>query len=500
MVCGINIRSRSRVSWRTSRSSSFTFRHIKLNRFTRTNTGATQQSWTLDASGNWLSWDTRGPSELHQTRKHAPGDRIQSIKNFPREPKWAEPGYDQTGNLTRYPDPKAPLVDHGVRYDAWNRPVFLGPDLARLTYDGLGRLVRKVSTEDTRRYTYSPDWQLLEEEVRPRNGSNYRYEYIWGIRGPDDLVCREKYEGDNMIQRDYALSDANGNIVGIVPTIGEEEMRVVTYDPYGQPTGQGDFVHLFGGYYYDETTGLYLVRNRVYHPTLGRWLQKDPAGMVDGTNLYEYCAGNPVNFVDPSGEAIPIAVALLLFYGAGVLVGATHGGLETYAALGDEATGLDYTTGIGLGGLFGGLNPVGEFYSAGGAIIGGGGEWAAGGDFLGTGFQAGGLAGGVVGGFGTAARQGLREMAQLGITHGSRRAMLRAGAQAGLRGVAWEGSGALAGGGIGYAMYGDLEGAYHGATLGMFAGGVGRALRQRPDDAPNILTQIIHQPHSASVI
>ncbi|PQO28408.1 hypothetical protein C5Y96_16100 [Blastopirellula marina] len=44
-----------------------------------------------------------------------------------------------------------------------------------------------------------------------------------------------------------------------------------------------------------------MVRNRVYHPKLGRWLTKDPLGMVDGPNLYEYCAGDPVNLIDPSG-------------------------------------------------------------------------------------------------------------------------------------------------------------------------------------------------------
>ncbi|PQO28399.1 hypothetical protein C5Y96_16055 [Blastopirellula marina] len=66
---------------------------------------------------------------------------------------------------------------------------------------------------------------------------------------------------------------------------------------------------MFGGYYYDSDTGLYLVRNRVYHPKLGRWLTKDPLGMVDRPNLYEYCAGDPVNLVDPSRGAIP-----LIFY------------------------------------------------------------------------------------------------------------------------------------------------------------------------------------------
>ncbi|MCA9556472.1 MAG: RHS repeat-associated core domain-containing protein, partial [Myxococcales bacterium] len=40
---------------------------------------------------------------------------------------------------------------------------------------------------------------------------------------------------------------------------------------------------------------------RHYRPALGRWLRKDPAGDVDGPNLYRYAVNSPVNYVDPIG-------------------------------------------------------------------------------------------------------------------------------------------------------------------------------------------------------
>lgn len=47
--------------------------------------------------------------------------------------------------------------------------------------------------------------------------------------------------------------------------------------------------------------GLYQVRFRVDDPISGRWLSRDPAGFVDGANLYQYCSGMASCLLDPSG-------------------------------------------------------------------------------------------------------------------------------------------------------------------------------------------------------
>lgn len=46
---------------------------------------------------------------------------------------------------------------------------------------------------------------------------------------------------------------------------------------------------------------LYHYRARAYDAKHGRFLQRDPAGYVDGMNLYEYVRSNPIRYRDPYG-------------------------------------------------------------------------------------------------------------------------------------------------------------------------------------------------------
>ena len=161
--------------------------------------------------------------------------------------------------------------------------------------------------------------------------------------------------GDGTLnERLYALSDANGNITALYnPTPSPGASTVAErffYDPYGKPRYLGgDFASqtqsnvawniLYGGYYYDTETGLYHVRNRMYHPLYGRWLQTDPLGFTDSYNLYQYAFSSPLTYVDPTGEGpfVILFVAAMLVLGAGARLAHTpemestpeyEGGLE----------------------------------------------------------------------------------------------------------------------------------------------------------------------------
>ena len=94
------------------------------------------------------------------------------------------------------------------------------------------------------------------------------------------------------------------------------------YDPETALTGE------------DPRPGLYYYRARYYHPTLGRFTARDPKGYTEGMGLYQYTGGNPVIYLDPTGEVIffvPMLVGAAV--GAAIDVGvqyARYGHIESY--------------------------------------------------------------------------------------------------------------------------------------------------------------------------
>lgn len=59
--------------------------------------------------------------------------------------------------------------------------------------------------------------------------------------------------------------------------------------------------YLFIGREYEPELKTYHYRARMYHPSLGRFLQRDPIGFADDFNPYRYVKNNPGTFVDPMG-------------------------------------------------------------------------------------------------------------------------------------------------------------------------------------------------------
>ncbi|MDI6902074.1 MAG: RHS repeat-associated core domain-containing protein, partial [Anaerosomatales bacterium] len=58
----------------------------------------------------------------------------------------------------------------------------------------------------------------------------------------------------------------------------------------------------YAGCCYDEPSGLYYLSQRYYDPQTMCFLSKDPARADGEQSAYQYCGGDPVGKLDPSGE------------------------------------------------------------------------------------------------------------------------------------------------------------------------------------------------------
>jgi len=100
-----------------------------------------------------------------------------------------------------------------------------------------------------------------------------------------------------------ALTSSSGVAVETYRYTAFGRMKVYEDDATTELTSGTDYGNPYGytGRRWDAEAGLWYYRAREYHPGLGRFLQRDPAGYVDGLNLYAYVANNPLAYVDPSG-------------------------------------------------------------------------------------------------------------------------------------------------------------------------------------------------------
>ncbi len=124
----------------------------------------------------------------------------------------------------------------------------------------------------------------------------------------DDPIKTE-FQGETY----YYVKDRQYSITGILDNSGEivETYRyssfglMTIFDKNGNKTPSSAIANPYGytGRRWDAESSLWYYRNRMYSATIGRFLQRDPAGYVDGMCLYAYVMNNPLKYLDAWGLA-----------------------------------------------------------------------------------------------------------------------------------------------------------------------------------------------------
>ena len=237
--------------------------------------------------------------------------------------------YDSRSNLLTITNGTSSVAEYSYEGDLLGS-LDLGAGAYTFAYDGKGRLTRdftpfgggemkysdyvnRVNDTKAASYCYLADGGKFSS-LKKNSGEAliYRGPFIFRKSGAtwvlEGIVCED---GKVTLDGAYVyLKDHLGSIVGVVGA-DDQWVEASSYNPYGGRillqnaastgfrehfTGKEDQKVDFGIDYTDFGA-------RLYSPVIRRWATPDPKSEDRyGVSPYAYCAGDPVNFVDPDGN------------------------------------------------------------------------------------------------------------------------------------------------------------------------------------------------------
>lgn len=274
--------------------------------------GERTESYGYDLIGQLTSFK-RGTSVENTYQYDLLGNRVQTLENSIQTAYHTNninaytsvtgrlnmtPQYDDNGNLTRE-------TSHQYGYDYNNRLVTLDSNAAQYRYDALGRRISKTLGGVTTNYYYAGN-QMVEEY----NGQTLAASYLFGNDIDEALQMKR---GNNTY---YYHANHLGSVMALTDSEGHIAERI-EYDAFGTPSffdASGNALSasainnyiLFTGREWDAESHTYYFRARTQHPALGRFMQKDPLGYVDGMNDYAYVNNSSYNSIDRYGLQIEV--------------------------------------------------------------------------------------------------------------------------------------------------------------------------------------------------
>lgn len=284
------------------------------------------RDYTYDAGGNLHRIQHTGAQRYTFEMTVAAGSNRAVPGDWTKQPDCVDQYFDANGNLTQLQmgqpftwDASGQLssVTQMARTDT-------ADDDERYGYDGAGQRVRKLRRcyvgrqqhIDEVRYLpgleWRERWQVATDNAQQSN-INERLQVIvvdaggitvrilhWELGQPEAINNDQlRYSLDNHLGSSTIELDAAGQL-----------LTYEEYYPYGGTAvwaAKSEIEAKYKTVRYSgkerDATGLYYYGLRYYQPWVGRWLSADPAGTVDGLNLFGFVKNNPLNYVDDDGAS-----------------------------------------------------------------------------------------------------------------------------------------------------------------------------------------------------
>jgi RHS repeat-associated protein len=236
--------------------------------------------------------------------------------------------YDSQGNPTQITNFKYNGINYAIAYLEWD-----GRQLSTIKFAPIDDPTKKIEYQYNDQgnrtmksyYNYSVSshtWVLQNQVIYELLGNKVIYEtngtygllFHYDYDGTLIGFTGDLYIGDGFEGADYFyIRNQQGDITMIVDDQGAILVEY-RYDAFGNRTivfdGTDGILSTFNpytykGYRYDQEIGLYYLNSRYYDPIIGRFISSDgllgQTGNILSTNMYAYCANNPVMFTDITG-------------------------------------------------------------------------------------------------------------------------------------------------------------------------------------------------------
>ncbi len=337
----------AKTEWNTTNPLTLTYGYYSPDKQVGTlprkiTVGSRTLSYTYDANGNITAiTDTKGSSTVKESYVYDELNRL-IRENSQTQKKTFTYEYDLGGNLVKvceYPyttgtlPTKPSATETGTFGQVWRDKLMRWNGVV-MQYDSIGNMTKKGNTTFT--------WTQGRKLESVNNGKKIRYYYDhagnrvkktvdnvtteYCMAG--DLLVTEKGEGRRIWYyydsaanpvsmrvsgKDYFyVRNLQNDVIALIDDTGETVVEY-KYNSWGKILSiTGSKASTIGktnpfryrGYYYDEETGMYYLKNRYYDPEIRRFISAD--SYISGfnstmCNVFCYCGNNPVSNSDPEG-------------------------------------------------------------------------------------------------------------------------------------------------------------------------------------------------------